>query len=397
MSRDGKPGQTVELGISGEREAPRATPQVRRPGQPQAPAARTSTSNPALREVASKTSTSNPALDAHAVTSPALRTVPPRASNPAARPLPPREPSNPSVRALPPKGGSNPSVRAVPPREGTNPATPSLAPRTSTSTPSLRPTQRLASNDGTKMTAPSLNPVGRMTNPGTPAALAKKGLTNVQKKLEKSGFSADGAMLQRRDYVMGQAQGGAGEGTVPATEALRTYDGETPDEALTGRDVWKAVQAPVQSRPNARTRARFQQVLMQFAIAANPRYEPDGPGRPRGHIFVWDVSRAMGCEIPHFVGAKELSLAQTVDWVRHEGTMRGWTRTPEAEAVGLANKGHMVIALPKDPRTKGISIVMPLRDTPTGPVLCGAATERGYDFDPEAFFGTRQVEYFSHL
>src|SRR5439155_20490606 len=94
----------------------------------------------------------------------------------------------------------------------------------------------------------------------------------------------------------------------------KTFDGITPANELTNRDLFKAVQAPVQSREGRRGKDLYQQVINQFAVGNNARYQPDGPDRGRAHIFIWDLSRAMNCEVPHFFGANEMSLGQTIDW-----------------------------------------------------------------------------------
>jgi hypothetical protein len=136
-------------------------------------------------------------------------------------------------------------------------------------------------------------------------------------------------------------------------------------------------------------------VLAQFAVAANPRYADDAPGKPRGHIFVWDVSRAMNCEIPHFVGARELTLAQTVDWVRHEGPMRGWARVTDAAIYDAADAGHLVVAIPREIRVKQIAIVAPQEPQPR-PLLTGAALLRGAHLGTREMFGVAACDCFFH-
>jgi hypothetical protein len=132
-------------------------------------------------------------------------------------------------------------------------------------------------------------------------------------------------------------------------------------------------------------------------VAHNARYEPDAPERPRGHIFVWDVSRAMGCEVPHFVGAKELSLGQTVDWLRHEGPMRGWVRLDGSETFEHAAAGYLVVAVPKEVRLKHLAVVYP-QSPPADfrPLMCGAGVQRGWGLTAAQLFGTSAAEFFTH-
>ncbi len=174
-------------------------------------------------------------------------------------------------------------------------------------------------------------------------------------------------------------------------------DGRTPAPGLSSRDAWKATDAPCQNREGDRSPDAYQLVIDQFAVGHNERYVEDGPGKPRAHIFVWDVTRAMNAEVPHFAGPKELSLGQTCDWVRHEGPMRGWLRTEAAAALEAANAGYPVLALPKDSRVKLVAVVRPGRPGTDGkPRLAAAAVARGTDLGTFEALGVFAVEYYAH-
>jgi hypothetical protein len=230
------------------------------------------------------------------------------------------------------------------------------------------------------------------------ATTAPKQLTVHQKAQLSSAFADAKRERQREAFFGSTTSSGARLATGTEFKALPpTFDGKTPHPSLTGRDLWKAVQAPAQSGEGARSGTLYRQVLFQFAVAHNPRYAPDAPERPRGHIFVWDVSRAMGCEIPHFVGAKELSLGQTVDWLRHEGPMRGWIRIDASETFDQAEAGLMVVALPREVRLKHMAVVYP-QDPPSDyrPLLCGAGLQCGWGLTAAQLFGTGATDYFAH-
>ena len=176
------------------------------------------------------------------------------------------------------------------------------------------------------------------------------------------------------------------------------YDGVTPAAELSNRDIWKAVQAPIQSREGRRSPETYRMVINQFAVGHNPRYENDAPDKPRGHIFVWDVSRAMNCEIPHFVGAKEMSLAQTVDWLRHEGPMRGWTRASIYDAHSAAQEGMIAVLVPKDIKLKQLAVMLPDAETgPDGkPFVAAAGRARGNKLKVSEALGVSATECFVH-
>lgn len=241
---------------------------------------------------------------------------------------------------------------------------------------------------------PAAQPLG----PGTSGARQP---TAFQKQQLSSAFQGarEADTKAKRALTLGKADKAVADESDEPTSLGRSFDGESAPAELTGRDVWKAVQAPVQSREGRRSAELYQNVIDQFAVGKNPRYEPDAPDKPRGHIFVWDVSRAMNCEIPHFVGAKELSLGQTVDWLRHEGPMRGWTRANEDDAAGAALEGHLAIVLPKDVKVKQLAVVLPMEERAADgkPFVAGAGKNRGKKLTINEVLGVFAVEYFVHV
>jgi hypothetical protein len=182
-----------------------------------------------------------------------------------------------------------------------------------------------------------------------------------------------------------------------STVISKQFDGTKPAPEVTSRDIWRQLNPPMQNREGKRSGDAYEQVINQFAVGSNPRYEPDGPDKPRAHIFAWDVTKAMNAEIPHFVGPKEMSLGQTVDWLRMEGPMRGWRKLPVTEALEQAQQGCPVVALPKDPRTKMIAIVRPAPAGPNGqPRFAAAGKARANDLGLLEALGVFAAEYFAH-
>ena len=247
-------------------------------------------------------------------------------------------------------------------------------------------------------------PTGEAAVPGAaaptgPVPVASPGVTpsGYQKKILASTFAAQNERSQI-DAMLGNTRPPIFDDDDDEPTALGMhFDGKTPAKGLTSRDLWKAINAPVQSREGRRSAELYQTVIDQFAVGHNDRYAEDAPGKPRAHIFVWDVSRAMNAEVPHFAGAKELSLAQTCDWVRHEGPMRGWQRTDAGGALGAANEGYPALALPKEIKVKLIAVVRPGQLGPDGkPRMAAAAKARGGDLTSIEALGVFAVEFFIH-
>ena len=223
-------------------------------------------------------------------------------------------------------------------------------------------------------------------------------LTKTQKSQLGSQF-ADSSVERRRNSLLatpmaGPSKAGAEEEN---TGAGLKFDGKDVPRVLQGRDVWIALQAPLQSREGKRSKETYEMLIKQFGVTVNPRYDDEAPGKVRGHIFVWDVSRALNCEIPHFVGAKELTLAQTCDWLRHEGPMRGWKRVTGDDVLTAANAGRLVIALPRETRTKHIAVVTP-QETPAdgSPRLTGICLKRDINVHPREMFSAKPIDCFYH-
>jgi hypothetical protein len=244
--------------------------------------------------------------------------------------------------------------------------------------------------------APRPGPASPLT-----ARPALKGPSPLQKQLQASAFEDDEDEEKTQlDAVLGRAerrgQGSDGD-EEPATEVVEVFDGVTPAAGVTSTDTWNAVHAPVQSRPGRRSWKVYWNVIDQFAVGHNPRYAPDAKGL-RAHLFVWDVSRAMGCEVPHLVGGREINLGSTVDWLRNEGPSVGWRKAQTPAALAAAEQGLAVLAVPRDGRHKLVVVVRPGGAGKDGlPRVASATSVRQADVSVRQALGTPAVDYYVHL
>jgi len=232
--------------------------------------------------------------------------------------------------------------------------------------------------------------------PPDPNAEFKK----FDKQIHTSDFNA-GLSATARKEKLPTVWSGSHPANVDPTEAAseQTFDGLTPAEGLDARDLWRAIKPAVSSREGARAGALYAQVINQFAVGHNPRYNPDELGKPRAHIFIWDVSRAMNAEIPHMVGARELTLTQTLDWLRYEASQRGWVKVMAQTAVESACDGKLVVVTPKQGVSK-VALMAILRPEPLGPNgqprVAAAAKGRGNDLPAADALGVFAFEFFMH-
>ncbi len=118
-----------------------------------------------------------------------------------------------------------------------------------------------------------------------------------------------------------------------------------------------------------RSRSLYDNVINQFAVSVNPRYAQrdsngDGITDTFCNIFVSDVTRAMGAEIPHWanmttgaptgVGSgTELGANRTVDWMMSFGANYGWRHVTAQQAQDNANQGKPAVVLWRNPNGPG--------------------------------------------
>lgn len=132
-------------------------------------------------------------------------------------------------------------------------------------------------------------------------------------------------------------------------------------------DAAYPIQAPHEIRPTDWNREWYDYVLNQFDVVNQERYEPGRRGSTYCNIFVWDATRAMGVELPHWVDKvsgkpvdaneirryyaahgypggdddpyRELDANATTRWLRNEGQSYSWKKVTAQEAQEAANQG----------------------------------------------------------
>lgn len=126
------------------------------------------------------------------------------------------------------------------------------------------------------------------------------------------------------------------------------------------------------SFPNQRARSRLDSILDWFNVEDSPRYRPLG-GTTYCNIFVWDVTRALTAEIPHWVDADWLPCGQKHPGARETtanmlfGKLRdgawGWRECDQVHAGSFVRGGFPVVAAWKNPKGPGhIAMLTPSDD-----------------------------------
>lgn len=127
----------------------------------------------------------------------------------------------------------------------------------------------------------------------------------------------------------------------------------------------------ITSETALRNPASYVKVVEQFNVANEKRYAAVA-GSTFCNIFAWDVTRAMGVEIPHWIeqsdlegGAPrkiELDVNLTMNWLVHASQQPGrkWIEVSPDQARSAANAGHPAVATWPNPSGHGhIMVVMP--------------------------------------
>jgi hypothetical protein len=199
----------------------------------------------------------------------------------------------------------------------------------------------------------------------------------------------------------------------PSPTAGAAYDGKTPAPGTVETRRSFPTSPPVRGDAARRSAALYDDVLNQFAVGVNPRYAHKN-GATFCNIFVWDVTRAMGAEIPHWVDPQgnptlhlhgnELSANGVCAWLHAHGARFGWGRVTLAEGIERANRGCPVVVAWNNTRPRGIghvAMVRPGAPSPqSGPWMAQAGRKNeNYIrmFVPGGVFGhTAPLEIWTH-
>jgi peptidoglycan hydrolase-like protein with peptidoglycan-binding domain len=180
--------------------------------------------------------------------------------------------------------------------------------------------------------------------------------------------------------------------------------------AIPGNDVapYLPFDAPNTNAPGGRSADAYAKVIDQFDVKNNARYASK-PGTTYCNIFLWDVTRSMGAEIPHWVDeqgnpappykGKELRANDLVDWMADKGVQSGWRKATPEEAQKMANEGHPAVAMWKNPGGTGhVAMVRPGEVTDRGPAIAQAGKTNINQGHLRDGFGTNAnaIEFWVH-
>lgn len=149
---------------------------------------------------------------------------------------------------------------------------------------------------------------------------------------------------------------------------------------MTDPRAWLEVRPDYINTADQRTPENYLRAIKQFDVEKNPRYARGHDNNPANgqetycNIYLWDVTKALACEIPHWVypstgpetfrgTKKELSANGVYDWLAWHGADAGWRTCAELAARSRASSGYPTVVLWKNPKGIGhVGIVLPGTD-----------------------------------
>jgi hypothetical protein len=243
------------------------------------------------------------------------------------------------------------------------------------------------------MPAPSAPPRQRPITKETLSAFLPRQLSGtpkeVRQRLDTSDFGLDDEATAF-DSMLGRPRT-----TREFAVLVPRFNGETPAAGTADRSSL-AVPLAFENAPGRRSPEAYAAAMDQFAVGRNPRYAPDGTAS-RAHFFVWDVSRALGVEIPHFVRGQEQSLALTCLWMRESSSAQGWVRVDLARGAEHASSGGPCVVTTRDPRLSMLGLVRPVGDALGKPLIAAAGRRRGNALTLVEALGVTQVDCYVHV
>ena len=122
-------------------------------------------------------------------------------------------------------------------------------------------------------------------------------------------------------------------------------------------ETWRPATPIVTSSEDDRSAALYTSVIKQFRVETAERYRPYRNGYTYCNIYMWDVTKAMGAEIPHYIdpatgepreypdvkGAMEMNARATDDWLMKYGDKYGWIHVDPETAQRYANEGKPAV------------------------------------------------------
>jgi len=151
-------------------------------------------------------------------------------------------------------------------------------------------------------------------------------------------------------------------------------------DAILPLEWWRPTIPSITSSPAHRDPALYREVVNQFDVERAERYRPGRNGNTYCNIFAWDVTRAMGAELPYYTdpstgapmyypdikGARYMMAKDMDVWLEKHGADYGWHQVSAEDAQMHANMGRPVVTSAN--HLSHMQVVVPSQDGKYDPV-----------------------------
>jgi hypothetical protein len=159
-------------------------------------------------------------------------------------------------------------------------------------------------------------------------------------------------------------------------------------------DAWVPTTPPLTNDAGNRDPSKYLAVVRQFDVENNSRYTPRN-NSTFCNIFLWDVTKAMGCEATGVGQGKELNANAACAWLSGVGYNHGWSRCSALEANNNVKVGCPAVVIWMNPKGIGhVAVVIP-SDRP-GVRIAQAGATNFFDGDVSKGFGKLPVFFYKH-
>jgi len=166
-------------------------------------------------------------------------------------------------------------------------------------------------------------------------------------------------------------------------------EGFTAGRATLPVEFWRPTTPVITSSAGERNPELYRSVINQFRVETAERYKPFRDGATYCNIFMWDVTSAMGAEIPHYTdpqtgepryypdikNAASMTARAIDEWLGAYGTAYGWREVNAETAQRYANEGKPAVT------TAGtldhVQVVCPSKDGEYDPIRGVAIAQAG--------------------
>ena len=184
------------------------------------------------------------------------------------------------------------------------------------------------------------------------------------------------------------------------------------NSTMSNPKAWIEVVPDFINNEGQRSAESYIKAAKQFEVETNPRYVKGHDNDPKNgeetycNIYLWDVTKAMGVEVPHWVDmatgvevplgkGRELNANGVVDWFVTHGMSFQWMQCSKMKAQLRASLGYPSVVLWKNPGGIGhVGIVLPGTDFTH---IAQAGSVNFFDGDLRKGFGSvSPLLFFTH-